>query len=583
MLATVLAATRLAVACSGGSEDTNGGKDSQGEVLTGDLQAGDPASEAGDSTGIDAAAPCRDNLVIEFFGLEDGMAITKGANVLIQTRIYDADVAEPIPGLEVHFSLEGDGDAALVESVATTDEFGVATVNLNAGSVVDVTYKLTAANSCAGSVSVELPCVPPQFGTLAVSFTVAPDLAARWPNLLIDAYADNTVPLCGAVDFTAPPGLPLHLAQGQTTVEFKEALAGAAYIVLGIARIPGGAAVGAGCQEGVAVLPEKTTDVAVTLNPLGLDLKGQFELAVTADFAGLLAANWVGPGAKLAELMTDSANLITDGIATRLEQEFPGGLPPCGEVDIMENIKNSVLAGLGTMPPEPVAWAAVEGDEALKGILSQVVFSGPLTLEKGANAGQYDAAWEYAQVAFFGPVPCRQGDCGATVAFPADAFSLGDVHLGLEEELFPLQAEGFAQVTTPKLVPSISPGRAALFAFVNTVLPQIGSGNELDNLLAATYDCPSLLTGVSPEVTVCVNKPAALLEGCEAGVAGIKAAFYAAMAPYLGEKKLQWVMDGQSSDVDGDLVADGIEGQLAGDYVVGGMTAGFIFPFKAER
>jgi len=568
------------LACGGGGGADTPPDSTGGEGVVDDLKPAEVVQDSGEDAGED----CPENWVLEFFAIEEGMSFETEKTITVQVRIYDSLLAVAVVGQKVSFSMEGGGDAKLGQAEAATNDQGIASVELDTGTMEGVEYTVTASNVCAGSVSLGLHSIAPEQGAIFATFTVSEELSLMWGELSIEAYANNTIPLCGAVDFTSPPGTPIKLPDGQMSVEFANALARSAYLVFGLARNADGLAVGAGCQEGVVVMPEQTTEVEVTLVPLSLDPTGKFDMTLQADLAGVLQPIWIDAGAALNDVVMNSPTTIGDSIMEHLETVLPEGIPDCGEEDVEEAVRNSVEAGLAGYPPDDIGWLGDQADGFLQEMLSNVVFQGTLMVEEGAETGRFNAEWAYEKIVFEGDLPCFDQGCADSLEFSMDEFGLGDVALVLDKELFELQADGFDGLVIPEFQPQIVPGKVMLFAFVNVMLPAVGASNKMTELFDSMYDCGQLLSKVSPQVTVCINNPAALSDGCNLGVAGLKTLFYEQVAVMTGEQSIWFAGAAASTDEDGDLVADSLEGELGGEYEnAGNSVAAFTFPFSAER
>lgn len=582
LILTVCAA--LVFSCGGGSNgttDTGGAADLTGDGAGLDTGRDQPPMDLIE----DAGEECNDHWVLEFFGVADGMPIETGETMIIQARIYNSVLGEAVHGAKVTFSLAGDGDAGLVEEAALTNDSGIAMVHLDTGTTLDVTYTLTASNSCTGEVSVTLPTVAPEQGTFVVTYEISAALGGLWDDLDIEAYASNSIPLCGAVDYTAPGSAPVHLPADQPAVELPNVMANSAYVVFGIARNVQGKAVGGGCRDMVSVQPGRTEEVAIVLEPLALDPTGLFHLELKADLSSVLEPLWKDAGAVVDTLIAGSADAITQRAIDDILVWFPEGMPECGEVDIAQELADSVAAGLTDFPPGDVTWLKTNTNEMLVTLLSDVLLGGKLMVEKGGSLGVFQAVLTFEKLSYTGQIPCPQDDCSETVVFTPEQFNLGDVHLDLDQQALEFTAQGFDKLTLTPLDFPVEPGKLALFAFANIVLEQVGASNQLEKFFAGLFSCSTLMSQVSPQTIVCINKPQTfLIESCQAAVNDLDGLFYAELGALLAEQVLQAQGTFDSVDDDGDLVSDHIKGQLTGDYLnQNEKVATFSFPLQADR
>ncbi len=558
----------LAMAC-GSTSETNGDvatEDPAAQDLTADVMPAETTRPE------EIAYTCPStNLVIEFFGIDDGMTIETGEQMLVQARIFDGVLGQVIEGAPVVFSLAGDGDAKLLETSVLTNDLGVASVTLDTGHDLGVDYQLTVTNPCVAALTLSLTTVAPEQGTFMVTFSLAPELTELWGTLDIVAYANNTIPLCGGVNFTSPPGQGTPLPAGGETVEFTQVQANAGYVVFGVAYNADGVPVGGGCTEGVSVLPDKTTEVAVAIEALAMNPAGGYQLTLEVPVKDLLGDQWLDAGAVVQSLMDTAGTTIGNKVLDDILIFFPDGLPDCGDIDAAEDIQGSIDAGLSTMDSALTDWVAANADNWLTELTQEVVITGKLMVEETAQNQVWSAKWTVESVRFAGTIECGEADCTSWQLFTPESFTLGDAHIELDQEVLELSATGFDTLEVLPYQLPIEPGKLALFALTNIVLRKQGLDNELVTLFTQSFSCSTLLSKVTAQTIACLNKPQnGFIESCDAAVAGMATAFYNELAAYTTDQVLDGGGTLTSADGNNDLTVDGLSGTLTGDVLYSG-------------
>lgn len=568
------------VACAGeaGNRDTSPADaraDGKGDVM---------AEELVDPEDVTPECPSK-NWVMEFFGIADGMNIETGETILLQARIFDSFLGKPVAGATVNFTLSGDGDAGLLESAAVTSDLGVAAVNFATGSTLGVQYTLKATNPCTAPQSVVLSTVAPEQGSFLITYTLSAELIDTWGQLKVVAYADSTMQLCGAVDYTSPGSQGVELPAGESTIELTQIQANAAYVVFGVAYNADGVSVGGGCIDMVSVLPDMTTEADVTIEALAMNPAGGYDLTVQVAVKDLLATQWTDAGAALQTIMDESAQTIGQKVLDDILIYFPEGLPECGEVGAAEDIQASIDAGIADLDTATTDWLAANADEWLSALTNNVVFKGKLMVEEGDQSQAWSATWTVESLQFSGPVECGEADCDSWLLFAPDSFGLGDVYIDIDQETFDIVASGFAELEVLPFDLPIAPGKLALFALNNIVLKKQGLSNEVAELFDTTFMCSALLAKVSAQTIACINKPQTqLIESCDAAVASMASQFYGTMSSFKAEQHLAATGILHSQDDNNDLTVDALTGTFVGDFVLGGeVVATFSIPFDAVK
>ncbi len=367
------------IGCGGGDGDKSSGDDvvadGLGEVATVDVQEPEEIAPQCPSS----------SWVMEFFGINDGMTIETGETMLLQARIFDSVLGETVEGAEVSFTLSGDGNAELLETTALTSELGVAAVSFSTGSDLGVVYTVEASSPCTDDQSVTLSTVAPEQGSFMITYSLSTELTETWEQLTVVAYADNTVPLCGAVDYTKPGSQGVELPAGESTIEFTQIQANAAYVVFGVAYNPEGVPVGGGCTEGVSVLPDMTTDTDVAIESLAMNPAGGYDLTVQVAAKELMAMQWLDAGAVIEQLIDESGQTIGKKVIDDILIFFPDGPPDCGEFDALADIQASIDAGLENLDSANIDWLAANADQWLATLTANVIFKGKLNGHRPRN------------------------------------------------------------------------------------------------------------------------------------------------------------------------------------------------------
>ncbi|MBM4354616.1 MAG: hypothetical protein FJ109_12655 [Deltaproteobacteria bacterium] len=570
-----LAAVLVLGACSGGNGSGTPGD--VGEDTAADVATPDSRTDAAEPDQVpDTGIPCSQNLVLEFFGIEDGMGLETGANLMVQARIYDAVMAVPVAGLEVVFELTGDGDAALAATKAVTNDQGVAAIELLTGSKQGAEYNLSVSNPCTGKVGIGLHTVAPESGTVLVHFVLSPELSALFPAVSLEVYSSFVLKLCAAVDYNAPGGVSVKLPDGVLDVELPEVKANVANVVFGVASSPDGKKVGGGCLDKVLVLPDKSVEITITIEPLALIPAGAYDLELSLDAAAALGDDWVDVGEALAEVVDAAPAAVGAKVIEDLEVWFPGGFPAdCA--DAAEQIQALVDAGFAGADTTVADWIAGEAGPMLEALLADVRISGKAMVEPGDMPQAWDLLFTVEELAWSGKVSCRKAGCGAGTEATPDQFSLGDVTLGLGQHDLALYTEGFDGLVFPPTDLAFEPGRLHLFAFTHVVLSAAGLGPSVDELFGPMVDCGKIFSGMTPQLVACLNKPPSqLAESCDAALAAMKQTFYGKFGPQAGKQVVQVSGTGQSFDDDSDLTANRLEGTLEGTWTSDGVAAGSV-------
>ncbi len=421
LMALVLVLALGACGSSGGDDPSDNDTQSRSDVTGSDIQAQD-VPKVDQVEEDEVQKECSPNLVIEFFGIQDGQTLDTTKNYPIQARIYNTQTQEMVQGETITFVAEGDGDGSFTEGEAVTNEYGVATVEFVAGETVDATYTLTAGNWCAGDVSIQVSTVPPEQGSITINVAVDADLTAKWPDLKLTVYLNNTIPMCGAFDYTKPTGASKQLSNGATFVEFPDAMANTGYVAAVVALNKQGLPVGGGCTESVMVLPDKAIEVDVQVGALSLNPVGNYEVTIHADMTSLLSNDWVDAGSTFQTLFEDAGNVIGQKIIDDLLIYFPEGFPEeCG--DVSAEIKGSIIIGLGTSyPPAEMDSVGAGGNALLEQLLSDVTLTGTMDVQKQNDGPNWNASLHIQSIAFKGPLPCDT--CDELLTFTADVFDL---------------------------------------------------------------------------------------------------------------------------------------------------------------
>jgi hypothetical protein len=576
---TVVCVLLVFTRCSGGgtgSDDTGDKPD-----LTIQEMAGDDAMLVETVQEVEKPS-CSDNLVIEVFGLLDGIVLETGKEYTVQARIFDSVLKKEVTGETVTFSLVGSGDAKLLQNSAVTNEFGVAAVQLATGDTSGVDYTLNVANDCAGAASLAFETGDPEQGDLVVKLSLSQEVVDLGETLELEVYVDQYSTLCAAADFADPKGAMTPVPQGTMTVTIPDVLAGPSYIVVVIGADPQGLHIAAGCEEAVNILPEKTTETNVELFPIAVAPQGHYDIMVPVLFKQLLQGKWQDPAPILQQMTEQLAADISAAINEDLLPWYDDGIPEeCP--DALAQIEDDVAAALSQLPPEGVTQMAGESNAMLEQLLDSVTVTGQLELVLANEAGVYNATLDVLGAAFSGGPSCAP-DC---TTFTQDFFDLGEVHLQVEQSLFDITAEGADGIQIAPFQWTLSPGRFLLYAFVNVVMPEYGFEKGVDHLFQSLVDCEELVKAIDETTVACLKFHAAQIDmqkSCEDVMKGLHTQFYQQFAGLTAPQHLQTFGSGTLLDDDGDMKADGLQGSLTGDYLHDGITAGaFQFPLTGEK
>lgn len=254
---------------AGNADKTTAGDAAAGETATGNTGSDAPADAASDAS--DRAAGCNPNWILEIFNFIDGCELEVGRKFPVQARMYNSSLNTAVADRTVTFALSGSGDASLVDAEAVTDEFGIASATIDAGSLTGIQYTVTVSDSCAGTAQTSFVTIPPQKGAIAITVAVPPEVSAVLPDPTLHVFVDTGTPLCAAVDFTDPPGMEFQVPAGPGTVLAPDLLVGPPYLATAVAVDAGGAAVAGACEQKIVVMAGVTTDVTLTLELLAQD------------------------------------------------------------------------------------------------------------------------------------------------------------------------------------------------------------------------------------------------------------------------------------------------------------------------
>ncbi len=586
LLLVVLSLTTL-LGCGGG--DSGSQKDA---VVDPSDQSSDAANDvAPGDVQEDLLPPCSGSWVLEFFGVEDNMTVETGRTYPIQARMYDSATLQFVAGEPVTLELVGEGDAQLTTDQAVTDANGSVEIGLQTGSVENATYTIHVSHRCADKISLNLTTIAPEKGTFVITVEISPELQALASDLDVTLYLDNTIPYCGAFDFTKPTGVAVAVPAGQSVVEFKDALSSSTYLISAVGIDTKGLPIGGGCTEGVFVLKDRTEEVTVTLFPLDLNPVGNYDGTLTGDVFSLIPEPLRDPGKELHDLLKNSPDTIAQHILDDLAPYFPEGLPTtCNEnpVDIPKEIKDSIAMGLGqNFPPAP--FPAIRDDSAalLQAMLGDVNFTVTFTVQPKQGT-EYPAKLHITQIQLAGDLPCGN-DCKELLTIPFDAFTGGEVVFEWEDVESTLTTSNLEQWALPEYQVSLRPGKLFLLAFVHTVLPAYGLTDSIQDLLGPLYNCTSLVSGISFVTTTCLNKNVQFfVDSCAQAVADIRLEFYDRFGGLLAEQMLEGVFSGTMNDPNNDLKAESLDGGFSGSFILetGGVPASqgtFDWDFTAAK
>lgn len=450
-------------------------------------------------------------------------------------------------GETVSFSLDGTpGDASIDTLEATTDAAGMARVGLVAGTM-PATFRLRVAHPRARLVFVDVS-VGAAFGTLRVEPRYAGTRALA--ETIVHVITDRG---CAAALESPGGGRERALAIGAREVELTALPLGLVYTVLVRGISGSGALYAVGCLDGVELMPDLPTNVAVTLTDTALGYDGRYLLRLSLDASGAVAsaAGSSELGVALGGGDGDAERLVEALAATLEAQSHPG------EAADLRAAAGSAATSLAAALD---AEAAAPSAELVARVVEAETIVG--TLELGG----------WMSIGITGEPTIRIGDLvlggpDTTVALDAAA------HLGATPELTSTldQAAGTLRLTHLALDAPLG----ALLVAVARARAEDGGGRSLARALDVGA-CGALAAFVASQPAIAAVCDAACASlACDAALAATVSVLDIE-ATALDERRARVVLAGVlvGGDTDGDAHNDRFTGDVGGRWEPVGAGAG---------
>ena len=576
----LLIVVAIAGACAG--DEGSGGARGDDTASRSDAGTDAPAGTGDTAEDFDPGGQCEAPLVLELFNAESPMVLEVDREYTIQARVYNPVTADTPAGEPVSFVLTGDGDAQFTETSADSDEFGVASVTLSTGSQSPAAYDLHIDTPCAEGIDVVLDVQPHATGTILLTITVGAAVQDPGKVASFGVYVSHAAMLCAAADPSnpAPEMVLTTLDAANSQLLMEDAVAGPGYTIMVVAYDDTGLPLAAGCGDGINVFSGKETSVEVTLGPLQISPAGSYQLTLTPDFSALTAGQAPGWSAALAAGLAaveeDVKTAVLEGILVWMDD----GVIPEHCDDVGAEIDASVDAwGAANMPP---AWAAgLDGDDLearLMDLLEDPEVGATLAIVSGGFRG-CAGTLDIKSVRF-------QGTDGPAAEFLEEQFETGEAWLKAEDSEITCEVTSENKLLFNSFGLHVNPGRFLLFAFVNVVLPDVANGaTSVIDLFTGHFDCAEMLAGIQQSTLTCINRPMSeLVADCEDSVFAALDDYLALAAVSAAEQVLQVSASADMADDDKDLVADALEGEFIGAWILAGSEQSAVtVPFTGPK
>lgn len=573
----IAVALALAVGCTGGD---GGGGDPGGDAVAGDVTTLDVPDRGEVEADFDPGGECTAELVLELFNGASPMVLEVDREYALQARIYNPITGETPEGHEVTFALTGDGDAEALQTQATTDGFGVATVELSTGTEAPALYDLRIDTPCAPGLDVVIDVQAHATGSIVLTFAVGPDIEEPGKIVSFGVYVSQSGLLCAAADPASPGAdMVMHsLGAEETQLLIEDAVAGPGYTIMVVGYDSVDLPVGAGCTEGINVFAGKETAAEVTLGPLQINPAGTYQITMTPDLGALTAGYAPGWSEALAAGLDaapgDVKTAVLEGILVWMDD---GVLPEqCDDVSV--EIDASVDAWAAANLPAPWAEGIAALDAPLTDLLTDPVFGAALTVEGGAFGAGCVGSLDVKSV--------ELSWGGASALFMDADFDTGEAWLNAEDSTLTCEVTPANDLLLQEFDLYLNPGRLLLFAFVNVLLPDIAAGaTSMVDLFTGHFDCEEMLSGVKQSTLTCINRPMSeLVEDCDDAVYAALGDYLALAAVVAGEQMLAVSGTATLVDDDQDLDADALDGELTGTWILDGNENGTVtVPFTGPK
>jgi len=568
-------ATLSLVACGGGG-DGNGGADTgrvEDVVNPLDFERGDDSGAGGDDSATPPGA-----VALSLFGMEPETTAFTDARLSVKVLVFDPEAEAALSGVRVDFALEvatapasGPADGALEERQALSDGDGVAEVIFATGTAAGAVYRITATAEGAPDPAVLTVTVQSQAtGGIRVTF----DYEGDNPPTTVRVLLMTAIWQCDGFNPGAPPETPLAadvpFGDGVWSTEGLQQSPNWNVLLVGLDAA--GSVVAGGCAQQVRIVADVTTDVAVTMTPVGLHLPGTYQWSETLDLSAALPAN-VGSFVDAAGyLFLDGWGSLTIGLQNAISEQLAPLDPDLECVPLWEAAVGPAVGGVAAAHHPWVTdldTTALAGLEArLSAALSAVTLEAELVVT-GAAPGPYagDVTWRAVSLTFDGaPLRWEPGDLAAFV-YP--------IRLADDTTTWAGRVDGYDDLVVTEHALVLEPARIVAALILEEVLADSPvAPAAVEDLALDLFDCAAIAAALPGDVTTCLAHEQIAVEDvratCEAVVRD--------MAAVPGDLLASWVTPavrltstgtGTLVDADHDLGVDRVDaGALTGALTV---------------
>ena len=580
---TIILTMGLLAACGGGGGG-GGGDDVTGsgtDATTSDAAGGETTAPA------DAEPETLGPRAIQVFGMQSPTTSFAGGRLLVSFRVYDPVAGVPLGGVVVNLRVEvetapagGAAEGYLQETTALTDGDGVVEVVFETGPDGGAVYRIVASVEGADEDAVLVVNVEaPPSGSLDVTFTYDGEtpLATLRILLLSEIY------VCDGFNPGAPPAGAYREAEIAYATQWHadDLPQSPRWVVLVVGLDGAGNVAAGGCLADIRVVAEQPAVVTVDLQPAGLHLPGVYSFNETLDLSAAAPADADALAAAVQDALADPRGLITEGFralvsdhvdASTAEADPESECKPLWEADVAGAVEGGV--------PATAAWTGgfTGLGDRIAAALSAVTVSGEWTIQ-GDTGTTFFAETHIASLGLSWD--------GAAFSWPPAEWSATIYPIRLADETTTLRGEllGYDDFAVTEHALVLEPGRIAAALVTQHVLGGAPGGPAKLAEVATTFvDCPSVVAGLSGEVTECLAgypiylAVENLVELCEQVVVDELAAATALLEAWVTPAVVvQTSGEATVIDENQDLGADRIrDGVLTGEVTVDGAPSGAV-------
>jgi hypothetical protein len=574
-LLLALAALALS-ACGGGS--SGGGADATG---------GPDVSTPLDGAAADDTAPGGPDgvtppgaVAVALFGMDPEVTAFTEARLAVKVRVYDPGAARPLAGVPVDFALEvvtgpavGSADGTLEETLALSDSDGRATVIFATGSGSDAVYRITVTAAGAPEpVVLTVTVQAPATGGIRVTF----DYRGDSPPTTVRVLLLTAILQCDGFNPGAPPATPysadVPFADGSwSTLGLQQS---PNWNVLLVGLDAAGSVVAGGCSQQVRVVADVTTNVAVTMTPVGLHLPGTYDWSETLDLSAALPTDVATFGDRAATLFEDSWDALEAGLRTAITERLTPLDPDLACVPLWEAAVGPAVEGVAAAHHPWVnglrTGALADLDTRLAAALSAVTLEAGLIV-RGAAPGPFtgDLTWRALSLPFGGRTVRWEPSDLAAVVYP--------IRLANDTTTWAARVDGYDDLVVTEHALVLEPGRiAAALVLEEALAASPAAPARLADLALDLFDCAAVAAALPGDVTTCLADEQIAVEDvratCQAVVRELAGAPGDLLAGWVTPAvTLTLTGTGTLVDADRDLGVDRVDdGALTGALTVGG-------------